>query len=91
MKRIAALLAALLCLSGCSDSGNACSTDFFAMDTFMSIAVCGEGAEDSEAAHEDTKDLNPPAAPEAPDELQLDPDATRRFEDLKFGRDYEIR
>ena len=34
---------------------------------------------------------NPPAAPEAPDELQLDPDATRRFEDLKFGRDYEIR
>ena len=47
--------------------------------------------EDSEAAHEDTKDLNPAAAPEAPDELQLDPDATRRFEDLKFGRDYEIR
>ena len=47
--------------------------------------------EDSEASHEDTKDLNPPAAPEAPDELQLDPDATRRFEDLKFGRDYEIR
>ena len=52
MKRIAALLAALLCLSGCSGSGNVCSTDFFAMDTFMSIAVCGEGAEDSEAAQE---------------------------------------
>lgn len=40
---------------------------------------------------DDTKDLaqnRPDPDEEAP---ALDPDATRRFEDLKFGRDYEIR
>ena len=32
-----------------------------------------------------------PAVEEAEeDEEALDPDATRRFEDLKFGKDYEI-
>lgn len=45
-------------------------------------------AQEEEEDREDTKDLSQPA-PEPP--VELDPDATRRFEDLKFGRDYEIR
>lgn len=50
MKRIFALLLAVLCLSGCSSAGNTLVSDFFAMDTLMSVSVCGDGAEQSESA-----------------------------------------
>lgn len=39
-----------------------------------------------EEAEEDTE----PPAPAA-DELELDPDATRRYSDLQFGKDYQIK
>ena len=47
MKRLFAACLALLCLTGCaSGSGaEAYSTDFFAMDTFMSVKVLGDNGE----------------------------------------------
>ncbi len=53
------------------------------IDLFASIPVVEEPVEEEapEEAPEDT----------APDFDEIDPDATRRFEDLQFGRDYEIR
>ena len=35
-------------------------------------------------------DFVPPMSPVPQDEYELDPDATRRFSDMKFGKDYKI-
>ena len=32
-----------------------------------------------------------PLAGQGQDEFELDPDATRRYSDLQFGKDYEIQ
>ena len=50
MKRLIALTAALLCLSGCTGGGDTYTTEFFAMDTFMSVSLRGDGAENSPQA-----------------------------------------
>lgn len=50
MKRLFVLLITLVCLVGCAAKDTEYSLDFFAMDTFMSVSVYGEGADRSEDA-----------------------------------------
>lgn len=49
MKRILAAFLLLLCLAGCTPQPKSYTTDFFAMDTFMSITAYGE---DEQAAQD---------------------------------------
>lgn len=50
MKRLLGLGMILLSLVGCTDGSREYSLDFFAMDTFMSLSVYGEGADRAEEA-----------------------------------------
>ena len=53
-------------------------------------AAAEEGPAARAAAVEETAVYAPVAEAGAADDLELDPDATRRFSDMQFGKDYKI-